>query len=487
MGMQEVIDAALNSAARRKASYADIRVLERRRESLTVRDGKVETLSQVSEAGIGVRVIHKGRWGFASSREVSASEAASIADLAVRIAEASATAGGEALRWGDAAPVQAEYSSPLERDPFEVSLDEKLARLMEADKAMGEVLSASRDTTHRSSFYDAWREDQHFGSSEGGRIHQVITECGGGIQADAIRGRDQQVRCYPNSFRGQFHTQGYEAFLKYDLVGEAPRVAREALALLDSEPVPSTEATLILDGPQLGLQIHESIGHAIELDRVLGWEAAYAGLSFVPLDASGKLRYGSEIMHITCDPTLPGGLGSYAFDDDGVATFRQDLIKDGVFLAFLASRDTAPYADMPTNACSRADGFARLPIVRMPNVNLEAGQGSLEELIGGVAEGYLFSNNRSWSIDDHRVNFQFGCEAAYEIKDGKLTGKLLKNPNYTGITTEFWGNYKGSCGPELWNIWGTPNCGKGQPGQTAHVAHGCSPSRFDNVRIGIRG
>jgi TldD protein len=485
--MQEVIDACLNAAGKRKAQYADIRVIERRRETLTVRDGSARDMTRSTELGLGVRVLHKGHWGFAASREVTAAEAAAITDQALRIAEASAGAGGEAIRWDDSTPAQAEWSTPIERDPFEVPLEEKLARLMAADQAMAEVLSRSRDTTHRSSFYDAWREDQHFGSSDGGRIHQVITECGGGIQAETIRGGDQQVRCFPNSFRGQFHTQGYEAFLRYDLVGEAPRVAQEALALLDCEAVPAGETTLILDGPQLALQIHESIGHAIELDRVLGWEAAYAGRSFVGLEDGGSLRYGSELMNVTCDPTLPGGLGSYAFDDDGLATFREDLIKDGTFLAFLSSRDTAPYTGKRSNACNRADGFARLPIVRMPNVNLEPGSMSLEEMISGVKEGYLFSNNRSWSIDDHRVNFQFGCESAYEIRDGRLTGKMLKNPNYTGITTEFWAGLSGVCGPELWNIWGTPNCGKGQPGQTAHVAHGCAPSRFERVRVGVRG
>jgi len=480
--MQEITEAFLNVAEKRRVDYADIRIIADAHEGITVRDGKVENLEQSSSDGFGIRVVHKGRWGFAASREVSAAEAVMVAEQAVQIAEASANAGGEPVRQDDSPPAQDEYANEVEQDPFAVSLADKLKRLMDADQAMAQAAAV----THRSAFFDAWREDQHFADTRGARIHQVITECGGGIEAEAITGDDHQVRCYPNSFRGQFHTAGYEAFQKYDIVGEAPRVAEECVALLGAPELPSGEATLIIDGPQLALQIHESIGHPLELDRVLGWEAAYAGTSFVKPEDRGRLRYGSNQMNITCDPTLPAGLGSYAYDDDGVKTYRQDLIHEGLFLEFLSSRDTAPYISGKSNACNRADGYARLPIVRMCNVNLEPGDWTLENLIADTKRGYLFSNNRSWSIDDKRVNFQFGSEAAWEIENGKL-GRLYKNPNYTGITTEFWGSLNAICDRDHWEIWGTPNCGKGQPGQTAHVAHGCAPSRFSKVRVGVRG
>jgi TldD protein len=480
--MQEIIDAFLNAAELKKLDYADIRVIDSRRESLTVRDGRVDNLSQISGLGYGVRVLLNGRWGFAASREATPEAAAMITQLAIRIAESSNKAGGDPVRLAPAEAHTGEWHTPMETDPFEVSLEEKLKLLMEADKAMIDAAPVS----HRSAFYDAWREDQHFASTEGSRLHMVITECGGGIESDAVRDGDHQRRCYPNSFRGQFHTGGFEHFLKYDIAKHAPRVAEECVQLLDAPLLPSETTTVILDGPQLGLQIHESIGHAIELDRVLGWELAYAGGSFVRPTDRGSLKYGSDIMNVTCDPTLPGGLGSYAYDDDGVKSFRDPLIVDGVFQNFLSSRDTASFIDAPSNACNRADGFARLPIVRMPNVNLEPGEWTLDGLIADTKDGYLFSNNRSWSIDDHRVNFQFGCEAAWEIKDGKL-GKLYKNPNYTGITTQFWAGMDATCNRDHWTIWGTPNCGKGQPGQTAHVAHGCAPTRFRGVQVGIRG
>lgn len=480
--MQELIDAFLNAAAARKAGYGDIRVIEARREELTVRDGQVDGLAQHSSQGFGVRVLVDGRWGFAASRNLSAAEVAMITDQAVRIAQASHAAGGEPVVLAEAEPVQAEWANPMERDPFEVPLEEKLKYLLQADQAMAQAAQLS----HRNAFYNGWREDQHFANTEGARIHQLITECGGGIEAEAIRDGDHQVRCFPNSFRGQFHTAGYESFLQYNMLEEAPRVAEECAALLDAPELPSGEATIIIDGPQLALQIHESIGHPLELDRVLGWELAYAGGSFVKPEHRGQLKYGSEIMNITCDPTLPGGLGSYAYDDDGVKTYRDPLIVNGVFQGFLSSRDTVPFIGAQSNACNRADGFSRMPIVRMCNVNLEPGEWKLAELIADTKQGYLFSNNRSWSIDDHRTNFQFGCEAAWEIKDGKL-GRMFKNPNYTGKTTEFWGSLDAICNRDHWVIWGTPNCGKGQPSQTAHVAHGCAPSRFTNVQVGVRG
>ncbi len=480
--MREAIDSFLNVATKRNVQFGDIRVIDLKRESITVRDGKVENLSQSGRYGLGVRVLVNGRWGFASTRDVGAQEAATITDQAVRIAQASATAGGENQQWAESEAVEGDVATEIEIDPFEVSLEDKINHLMQTDAEMAQAAPVA----HRSSFFDAWREDQHYANTDGSRIHQVITECGGGIQAEAIRGNDLQIRAFPNSFRGQFHTSGYEGFTKYDLVGNASRVAQEAVALLDAPVVPSVNTTMIIDGPQLGLQIHESIGHAIELDRVLGWELAYAGGSFVKPEDRGNLKYGSDLMTITCDPTLKGGLGSYAYDDDGVKTFRENLITNGVFEKFMSSRDSAPYIGATSNACNRADGYSKLPIVRMPNVNLEPGTFTLDELIADTKEGFLFSNNRSWSIDDHRVNFQFGCEAAWEIIDGKL-GQMYKNPNYTGITTEFWNNLSGVCNADHWNIWGTPNCGKGQPGQTAHVAHGCAPSRFENVRVGVRG
>ncbi|HSD49289.1 MAG TPA: TldD/PmbA family protein, partial [Actinomycetota bacterium] len=269
-------------------------------------------------------------------------------------------------------------------------------------------------------------------------------------------------------------------------VEEAERTATEAVELLSAKPCPSEVTTLVLDSGQVELQVHESVGHPLELDRVLGMEEAYAGSSFVRPDDRGTLRYGSPLVSITADATVPGGLGTFAWDDEGVPAQRVPLIVDGVFQDFLSSRETASALGLPSSGAMRADGWQHLPLIRMTNINLEPREGSLAEIIGDTKDGVFMSTNTSWSIDDKRVNFQFGCEVAWRIEDGRLT-EMYRNPNYTGITTEFWGSCDAVGGREDWTLWGTPNCGKGQPGQVARVGHGVPPARFRNVQVGVHG
>ncbi len=480
--MKELTDAFKNIAERLKLTYADIRITEAQTEAITIKNENLEELVKTSQAGFGVRVLHKGCWGFASSREISATEVERITRLAVEISESSALAKREDVVLVPEPSHIDNWKNEVKEDPFAVSLEEKIKLLLEANKALNVA-----GVTNRLSFYNAFREYQTFANTEGSFITQEIVECGAGIQAVAIKNGELQERSFPNSFRGQFHTAGFEVVREFDLVGNAPRIAEEAVQLLSAVECPDTVTTLILDGNQLGLQIHESIGHPIELDRVLGYEAAYAGMSFITLEKRGKFRYGSEIMHIVADATLPRGLGSFGYDDDGVPAQRVDIIKDGIFLNYLTNRETAHIiGNTRSNGTNRADGWNRIPIIRMTNINLEPREGTLAELIADTKEGVFMSTNRSWSIDDRRLNFQFGCEIAWEIKDGRL-GRMLKNPTYTGITPEFWGSMDRICGAEEWRIWGTPNCGKGQPSQTAHVGHGCAPARFRNVRVGIKG
>jgi TldD protein len=269
------------------------------------------------------------------------------------------------------------------------------------------------------------------------------------------------------------------------LLENAPRVAEEAVALHQADQCPEGEFDLILDSSQLGLQIHESIGHPIELDRVLGSEANYAGMSFLTVEDLGHLRYGSEIVNVVCDARLEHGpgLGTFAFDDEGVPAQGSDVIRNGVFMGFMTSCETAAAVGRKrSNGCMRADGWERLPLIRMTNVSLEPGAQSLEEVFG-ADHGIYMETNRSWSIDDKRYNFQFGCEIGWEIRHGKRV-RMLKNPSYSGITTEFWNRCAAIAGPEHWTLWGVPNCGKGQPEQVMGTGHGASPARFRNVRIG---
>jgi TldD protein len=248
---------------------------------------------------------------------------------------------------------------------------------------------------------------------------------------------------------------------------------------------------MILDGPQLALQVHESCGHPIELDRVFGTEAAFAGTSFLTPEKFRTLRYGSDIVNLTADAVTPTGLGTFGYDDEGVPAQMTDIVKNGLFVGYLTSRETAqqlralhPDAPQRSNGAMRADGWNRIPIIRMTNISLQPGDWTLDDLIADTDEGIYMITNKSWSIDDKRLNFQFGTELAYEIKNGKL-GQMYKNATYTGITPQFWANCDAICDADHWVVWGTPNCGKGQPGQIAHTGHGAAPARFRNVQVGL--
>ena len=364
-----------------------------------------------------------------------------------------------------------------------MALQDKIALLVEATGRMQSV----EGLTFGEGLVDLYRKRQAFASSEGAAIEQTVVNSGGSIAAVAIGDGEMQRRTYPGSARGGLMAAGYEHIRDLALAEQAERVATEAVELLSAPECPNEVTTLVLDGEQLMSQVHESVGHPLELDRVLGMEEAYAGTSFVRLEDRGTLRYGSDVITIVADATLPGGLGTFGYDDEGVAAQRVVLVENGVFTNFISSRETAPVlADGARSAgAMRADGWQNLPLIRMTNINLLPGEGTLEEIIGDTRDGMFMTTNQSWSIDDKRVNFQFGCEMARRIKDGKLTG-LYRNPNYTGITTEFWGSCDAVGGRGEWKVWGTPNCGKGQPGQVARVGHATSPARFRNVQIGVR-
>lgn len=291
---------------------------------------------------------------------------------------------------------------------------------------------------------------------------------------------------HPSSHDGGVDQAGYEHFVALDLPGNAARVAEEAEALLSAPACPAGVTDLVLGGEQLALQVHESVAHALELDRVLGREASYAGTSFVPPDPTGAFRIGSEAMGVTADATLPGGLGSCRWDDEGVAAQAVPLVREGGVTGFLSSRETAAEIGLGrSGGCMRAAGFARQPLVRMTNVSLDpGGGGSLDELLARVENGIYMNTNRSWSIDSKRLQFQFEAEAAWEIRDGRL-GRMLRNPSYGGLTPELWGSLEAVCGPEEWRLWSVLSCGKGEPGQAVHVSHGAAPALFRGVQVGV--
>jgi len=467
------VQAALDAGAR----YADARIMLRRTEFMTARDGDVEDLGSSESAGVGVRALVGSSWGFYAVPDLSDSAARAAGRRAAQIAAASALVPGPPIDLVPAGAGEATWASACEIDPLGVPLSVKGDLLVAATAA---AKGAGADLAE--GIYQIWDTTKWFVSSDGHRIDQHIRECGAGLTASVHGDGEIQRRSWP-SHRGQYGTRGWELVDELDLVGNAPRMAEEARALLTAPLCPSGETALVLGGEQLALQIHESVGHAIELDRILGWEAAFAGTSWLDLDQLGSLRYGSELMNITIDPTIPGALGSFGFDDEGTPAAKRDAVRDGIWVGVLAGRDSAAVAGLDYAGSVRSDGWARLPMVRMTNVGLEPGPHTLDEIIAATDDGVFMDVNRSWSIDDRRLNFQFGCEIGYEIKNGRL-GRMLRNPTYTGIGPRFWQSMDMLSSETT--AWGTPNCGKGQPGQVGHTGHPAAPARFTGVRVGVR-
>ena len=481
--MRDIANKALNVAGQMGASYIDVRLMERTTEGIDVKNGRVEGVSSGSSSGFNVRVIVNGAWGFASSARMDEAEAERVAKLAVQIARASALVAGEPIRLSPLPAQRGFYRTPMAIDPFTVPLNQKVQLLLDADAAMQSVRGVAITTGNM----EYSREHKLFLSSEGSEVEQELFDTGAAIEASAVdpQSSEIQTRSYPNSFGRQASTAGYEFIEAMNLVQHGARIGEEAVKLLSAPQSPSGVKTIILDGSQVAIQVHESCGHPIELDRVLGMEAGFVGKSFLTTDKlNGHYRYGSDVVNITADATIPGALGSFGWDDEGVPAQRTAIVSNGIFSGYLMSRDTATMLDRTSNGCVRADGWNRLPMIRMTNVSLEPGTWTLDDLIADTDDGIFMATNKSWSIDNLRLNFQFGVEIAYEIKHGKL-GQLYKNANYTGITPQFWGSCDAICNRDEWVVWGTPNCGKGEPMQTMRTGHGAAPARFRNVQIGV--
>ncbi len=478
--MDELLARALDTARRLGARYADVRLVESAEQNLAVKNGQVEGLSQVESAGLGVRVLVGQGWGFAATRELRPAAVEAAAALAVEIARASATVPGPAIDLGPAVASRGTYATPLSVDPFTVSVEDKLGLLLAAEAAMARVPGA----TVRHGNLGCVREHKFFANTDGADLEQTLYESAGGLTVLAVEADDLQRRSYPSPYR-QTGAAGWEFVLALDLPSQAERIATEAVMLLRADPCPSDlTTTVIIGSEQLALQVHESCGHPAELDRVYGAEAAFAGSSFLTPDKLGGFAYGSPLVNLTADALQPTGLGTYGWDDEGVPATRTPLVQAGRFVGYLMSRDTAPRLGLVSNGCMRAAGWNRLPLIRMPNVSLEPGTWALDDLIADTDHGLYLETNRSWSIDDKRYNFQFGTELGYEIKNGRL-GRLLRDCTYTGTTPEFWNSCDAVCDERHWRLWGTPNCGKGQPSQIIHTGHGASPARFRHVRVGV--
>jgi TldD protein len=481
--MQDWANWAIDTAKVRGASYADARVMDIRLRDISTKNGEVGTLAESESLGIGIRVTAGGAWGFASTDRLTREGVQACAAEAVAIAKASALAKRENVRLAPEAAYVDAWQNPFLKDPFQIPVERQIDLLLAADKAMRAV----KGVTLAEGSMSFRRIKQLFASSIGSSIFQLKMISGAGIVATAFAGTEIQKRSYPNSFGGQHALEGYELIESLDLVGNATRVGEEAVALHAAAQCPEGTKTIILGSSQLSLQIHESIGHPIELDRVLGMEANFAGMSFLTIDKLRKLQYGSEIVNVVADARLEHGLGlgTFAYDDEGVPAQCTPIITNGLFTGYLSNRETAAaIGENRSNGTMRTESWNRLPIIRMTNVSINPGVWKYDDLIADTEDAILMETNRSWSIDDRRYNFQFSTEIGWEIKGGKKT-RMIKNPSYSGITTEFWNSCDAICSRDHWTLWGTPNCGKGQPMQTMGTGHGAAPARFRNIKVGV--
>jgi TldD protein len=479
-GKLHLADVALGVAKTGGASYADLRLCRYQTEYLEVREHRLEESSNGISAGFAVRVLLDGTWGYASSPLATEDEVRRMTLRALEVAKASQPLQLRKFVLEDVPSYQDRWDMPMKADPFLVPTNEKIARMLAINEA---ALNAGAN--YATIAFAFVREEKFFASSVGSRITQ-----------SRVRAMPDTEVTVIDKTTGKFATRdglapprgsGYDYILNYDFVGEAVKAAHQAREKLTAKPVEPGTYDLVLDPTNLWLTIHESVGHPTELDRALGWEANFAGTTFCTPDKLGKLQYGSELMHIVADRSQEGGLSTVGYDDDGVRSVGTefDIIKDGIFLNYQTAIGQAQLIGQPrSNGCAFADSWGSFPIQRMPNVSLQPNKKdcSLHDLFADVKRGIYVVGNGSWSIDQQRHNFQFGGQLFYEIKNGKLGG-MLRDVAYQGTTVEFWNSMDGIGDKSTYFLGGAPNCGKGQPEQTAPVSHGAVPARFRQVNV----
>ena len=475
----EAAEAALARAAALGATYADIRINRYRRESIATRERQVQNVSRSASYGLGLRVLVNGAWGFAATNNVEPAAARLAAEQAVSIARANAALVTRKVVLANADKEVTAWTSTFKRDPFEVPLETKIAFLMKLNETALTVSGVSF-VSSQILFVD---EQKYFASSEGARITQRL-----------VRTYPQFTTTAADRASGDFQTRvvvdraqlvGYEYVDEYPWLRDAERAGHEVVEKLKSKPASAGRYDIVVDPSQLFLAIHESVGHSTELDRALGWEANMAGTSFLKPGDAGKLRFGANIVNLVADRTQPGGLATTGYDDEGVKSDRWHLVRDGMFVDWQTTRELAPLVGQQrSHGCLHADNWSSVPFPRMPNVSLEpaASEVTLEDLFSDIKLGLFIEGRGSSSIDQQRYNFQFGGAVIREIRNGKL-GAMVRDAVYQSRTPDFWTSCDGLGGPATYRLWGTSADGKGEPGQTNAVSHGCPPARFRQITV----
>ena len=478
--MEQLAQRAVEVALQAGAHYADARIVRLSQEQLSVRNGRLAQADAPDDFGIGIRVLKDGCWGFAAAPSVARDlpdVLPGVARRAFKAARDLQAARTQPVRLAQEAGHVGEYFTPVEKDPFQVPLQEKV-ELLRAAEAAARVRS---EVVVGEAMISLRREEQWQASSEGAQLHQVLMRVGGHVTATASAHGNVEFRSHP-ALGGQYLSGGWEHIEAMDLVGAAPRMGEEATALCSAPLCPEGEQTMILGGSQLALQIHESVGHPTEADRVFDHEIDFAGASFVNAETVGQHTYGSSLVNLEANSLLEHGLDTRGWDDDGVESQRWPIVSEGVLAGLITDREWAQASGRErSQGSSRAEGWYNPPIVRIPNLSLLPGDWDLQDLLKDTEDGALLVDGiRTWSIDQRRLNFQFTCQAAWEVQDGR-PGRLLRRPTYQGNTPQFWGNCDAICGPEHFQVFGVPNCGKGNPYQIAEMSHGAAPARFRKV------
>jgi len=476
---KQLADAAISRARKLGVTYADIRINRYRNESIATREERVQNVSRTQSFGFGVRVLFNGAWGFAASRIVTPESVRRVTAQAVEIALANSRYQRKPVEMTPAPRIEGNWTSAFEKDPFDVSIDDKIQFLLK----LNETAMKTKGVSFVNSAVSFQNEQKFYASTDGSHIEQYLIRSHPSFTVTAV-----------NRSAGDFQTRsslagpkgiGYEYLEKYPWLKEAGQAGEEVVAKLDARPVAPGRYDLVIHPSNLWLTIHESVGHSTELDRALLWEADFAGTSFLTPEKTGKLQFGSKICNFFADRTQPEGLATVGYDDEGVPAQRWYLVKDGVFLDWQTTRDLAPLVGHEQSyGCLHADSWGSVPFPRMPNVSLEPAKEnlSLDQLVAGVDNGILIYGNGSWSIDQQRYNFQFGGQTFWEIKQGRV-GVMLRDVAYQSRTTDFWNSCDGLGGQATYELNGAANDGKGEPTQVNAVSHGCPVARFRQVNI----
>jgi len=474
----ESAELALKRVAASGAEYGDIRLLRRTSQTIVGEDRRIASIRDVDDAGFGVRVLYHGGWGFAASSILSLEEIPRVAGLAVEIAKGSASLASEKVRLVEEPVHRDQVVTASRTDPFAVSLEQKTTLLRE----VMDYVQREPEIVRSSASLWASRDRKLFVSTEGTRLEFDLLASQGEFTATARH----EGRFASRSFNTPHLRRGYELIEEANFLAEAPRIAAQALEKVRAPAVRPGSYDLVLDPEHLSLTMHESCGHPSELDRALGYEANYAGTSFLTMDKRGTFRYGSQHVNLVADNCEPETLAATGYDDDGVVCQKWDIVREGLFVDYCTNREVASkIGETRSRGCNRADSWGSVPIVRIANIGLEPGAVSLNDLIADVKRGIYIEGHGSYSIDQRRYNFQFGGDAFWLIENGRRT-HMLRDVIYHGITPEFWGSCDGVADRTHRQRYGFITCGKGQPGQSGWMTHAASHARFRQVAV-IKG